>query len=82
MTTMTIRMGAAHWDATIYPSAATNVLPIRFNFRKMTRDERRVWYRTFMDSVRAVYGKGPEQRRRPRRRPRRSKARSRRGRTR
>lgn len=74
MTTMTIRMGAAHWDATIRPSAATNVLPIHFDFRKMTRDERRVWYRTFMDSVRAVYGKGPEQRRRPRR----SKARSRR----
>lgn len=70
MTSMTIRMGAAHWDATIH----TTTPPTVFNFRKMDRDQRRLWYRHFMDSVRSVYGKGGTQRRRPRR----SKARSRR----
>lgn len=67
MTSMTIRMGAAHWDATIHNAQGPDTV---FEFRKMNRDERRVWYRMFMDGVRAVYGKGND---RP---PRRSKARS------
>lgn len=62
MTSVTIRMGAAHWDAHVH---GTNVDAV-FDFRKMTRDDRRRWYRAFMDSVRAVYGK-PQDRRRPRR---------------
>lgn len=68
MTSMTIRMGAAHWDATIHQSNTV------FDFRRMTVDQRKAWYRAFMDSVRAVYGKG-EERRRPRfrRRPRRAR---------
>lgn len=67
MTSMTIRMGAANWDARIHNP------PAHFNFREMTMDQRKVWYRAFMDSVRAVYGKGGQNRR-----TRRSKARSRR----
>lgn len=65
MTSMTIRMGAAHWDATIH---ATNT---RFNFREMNTDQRKRWYRAFMDSVRTLYGNGTEK---P---PRRSRARRR-----
>jgi len=49
-------MGAAHWEATIHtPQGDT-----RFDFHKMNTDARRRWYRMFMDSVRAVYGKGDE----------------------
>jgi len=51
---MTIRLGAAHWDATIHQTGTV------FNFRTMTLDQRRRWYRLFMDSVRALYGKGNE----------------------
>jgi hypothetical protein len=60
MYSMTIRMGAPHWDATIHKDGT------RFDFRTMTTDQRKVWYRTFMDSVRQMYGKGDE--RPPRRR--------------
>jgi hypothetical protein len=56
---ITIRMGASHWDATIHPDT-------RFDFRTMTTDQRKAWYRAFMDSVRTMYGKGDE--RPPRRR--------------
>lgn len=55
MTSMVIRMGAAHWDARIVASNTT------FNFRKMDTDARRRWYRAFMDSVRAIYGDGTDQ---------------------
>jgi hypothetical protein len=57
---MTIRMGAARWDATIHQPHA------HFDFRTMTTDQRKAWYRAFMDSVRTMYGKGDE--RPPRRR--------------
>lgn len=57
---LTIRMGAAHWDATIYdPRArASGYPPVNFNFRTMTRDQRRQWYGAFMASVRKMLRQG------------------------
>ena len=52
--TLTIRMGAANWDATVIHQGR----PINFNFRTMTRDQRRQWYGTFMSSVRKNLRKG------------------------
>lgn len=54
---ITIRMGAAHWDATL----ATGE---HFDFRKMKTPGRKQWYGAFMDSVRAVMGRGAQRRRR------------------
>lgn len=51
---VTIRMGAAHWDATVQAGGQ----PVNFNFRKMTRDERRKWYGVFMASVRKSLRRG------------------------
>lgn len=45
-----IRMGAPAWDATVNGA--------RFDFRAMTYDQKKLWYGAFMDSVRALYGKG------------------------
>lgn len=59
---LVIRMGAAHWDARIMKGRSVEAAS---DFREMDRDQRRVWYRTFMDSVRAKFGK-PEPRRRHR----------------
>lgn len=56
MASMTIRMTAAHWDATIHSPKGDTC----FDFRTMDTDQRRRWYRMFMDSVRAVYGKGDD----------------------
>lgn len=50
--TLTIRKGAAHWDATLVTNAGTT----RFNFREMTTDQRKRWYEAFMASARKVYG--------------------------
>jgi hypothetical protein len=57
---MTIRMGAAHWDATIDAPRARRAgyPPVRFNFRTMKRDDRRRWYGAFMASVRKMLRKG------------------------
>lgn len=49
--TLVIRMGAAHWDATLLTTGD------RFDFRKMDRDARRKWYGVFMSSVRKMYRK-------------------------
>ena len=48
---LTIRMGAAHWDARL----ATGE---HFDFRKMNYDQRRMWYGAFMSSVRKVFRRG------------------------
>jgi hypothetical protein len=47
--TMTIRLGAAHWDATVCNGA-------HFDFRKMTGAERKEWYGRFMAACRRIYG--------------------------
>ena len=41
---VTIRMGAAHWDAVVNG--------VSFDFREMTTDQRKRWYGAFMGSVR------------------------------
>ncbi len=46
---ITIRIGAAHWDATL--ADGTN-----FDFASMTSNERRQWYRAFGDIVWDTYG--------------------------
>lgn len=46
---MTIRMGAPHWDATIHDPLT------HFDFRTMTRAERSKWYGAFMGSVRKMF---------------------------
>lgn len=56
---LTIRMGAAHWDATLASGE-------HFNFRKMDYDARRKWYGAFMGSVRRMLGVTEQQQ--PRRR--------------
>ena len=43
-----IRMGAVEWSASIPTSKGT----LHFNFRKMTRDERREFHREFMSAYR------------------------------
>jgi len=48
---MTIRMGAAHWDATLIGQG------VCFDFRDMTTPERKKWYGAFMSSVRKLYRK-------------------------
>jgi hypothetical protein len=47
----TIRMGAAHWDASI-PTSEGAVL--HFDFRGMTKDERRQFHAAFMSAYRQV----------------------------
>jgi hypothetical protein len=49
---MTIRMGAAHWDATIHNPHTV------FDFRDMERKDRSRWYGTFMASVRKMLRQG------------------------
>lgn len=49
---LTIRMGAAHWDATINTG---NGKPVVFNFRDMDTTARKKWYGAFMSSVRKMY---------------------------
>lgn len=61
---ITIRMGATAWDATLDDGT-------RFDFRQMTTEQRKEWYGVFMDTVRSLHREAT------RRRPRRSKARSR-----
>jgi hypothetical protein len=46
-----IRMGAAHWDASI-PTSEGEVL--RFNFRRMSKDERRQFHASFMGAYRLI----------------------------
>lgn len=55
---LTIRMGAAHWDATL-PDGTT------FDFVTMTRDQRRAWYGTFMATCRRIYGHNDRRRAAP-----------------
>ena len=50
-----IRMGAPAWDA--------SVNGVRFDFRGMDYEQKKLWYGTFMDSVRALYGRGKGKRR-------------------
>lgn len=45
---LTIRMGAANWDATLSNG-------IRFDFRSMNTADRKKWYGAFMSSVRKMY---------------------------
>ena len=45
---LTIRMGAAAWDATLADGT-------RFDFRTMKTPDRKRWYGAFMSSVRKVY---------------------------
>jgi len=47
---MTIRMGASHWDATLTDGTC-------FDFRQMDTAARKRWYGAFMSSVRKVYRK-------------------------
>lgn len=54
--TITIRLGAAAWDATLADGT-------HWDFRAMDTNQRKQWYGAFMDSVRAFY-------RKPRHRPR------------
>lgn len=48
-----IRMGAAHWDATILGPK-----PVRFDFRKMPYAHKRRWYEEFMAAVRRTMRRG------------------------
>lgn len=45
-----IRMGAAYHDVTVKGSDGK---PVRFNMRTMTKDEKRVFHREFMNAFRA-----------------------------
>ncbi|NPU64621.1 hypothetical protein HL667_06390 [Bradyrhizobium sp. 83012] len=45
---LTIRMGAANWDAVLADGT-------RFDFRTMTTANRKKWYGAFMASCRKVY---------------------------
>ena len=45
---LTIRMGATEWSATLANGQ-------RFDFRKMTTDQRKQWYGIFMSSVRKLF---------------------------
>lgn len=45
---ITIRMGAAAWDATLADGT-------RFDFREMTTEQRKAWYGVFMDTVRDLH---------------------------
>lgn len=45
-----IRMGAPAWDARVLHNGEY----LKFNLRTMTRDERREFHRTFMNSIRAM----------------------------
>lgn len=49
--TITIRMGAAHWDATIEQDGHQ---PLHFNFRSMERRARSDFHREFMNAFRAM----------------------------
>ncbi len=49
---MTIRLGASHWDATVHSAGGDTT----FDFRTMTKDQRRQWYAAFMSSVRTMLG--------------------------
>jgi len=48
--TTVIRMGAAHYDATVKTQAET----LHFNLRTMSKDERRAFHASFMAAYRAV----------------------------
>ena len=62
---MTIRMGAARWDATIHSKDGSSDT---FDFRKMDRPARSKWYGAFMSSVRQmINGPTPQPTRRRRR---------------
>lgn len=51
--TVTIRLGAANWDATI----ATAAGPVRFDLRDLYRNRKLgPWYGKFMGAVRQTYG--------------------------
>ena len=52
-----IHMGATGWEATVNGQ--------HFDFRAMNYEQKKLWYGTFMDSVRALYG--PKNKRRGRR---------------
>lgn len=45
-----IRMGAAHWDITVQTEGG----PLHFDFRRMSRDERRQFHAAFMGAYRTV----------------------------
>lgn len=45
-----IHMGATGWEATVNGR--------RTDFRSMTYDQKKLWYGTFMDSVRAIHRRG------------------------
>lgn len=47
-------MGATGWEATVNGQ--------HFDFRSMTYDQKKLWYGTFMDSVRALYGRKADRR--------------------
>lgn len=49
--TVTIRMGAAHWDATIAPPEGEQ---LHFDFRQMAKRERSDFHREFMNAFRAT----------------------------
>lgn len=46
-----IRMGAAHWDASI-PTSEGEVL--HFDFRRMSKDDRRQFHASFMGAYRSI----------------------------
>lgn len=45
-----IRMGAAHWGATVHANGQT----AHFNFRKMDKRERAAFHRELMNAVRST----------------------------
>ncbi|UGA46837.1 hypothetical protein HU230_0012640 [Bradyrhizobium quebecense] len=49
-TSVTIRMGAAHHDVTIKKPDGSKVI---FDYRTMSKDEKRVFHREFMNAFRA-----------------------------
>lgn len=50
--TITIRLGAAHWDATI----ATADGPLHFNIRAMTREQKGKFFAALRDMAQQAYG--------------------------
>lgn len=56
--TLTIRMGAAHWDATVHRADGD----YRYDFREMSREERRQWHGQLMTGARRIYGENDRSR--------------------
>ncbi len=57
--TLTIRMGASHWDATVHRADGDDY---HYDFRQMTYAERGEWHRQLMAGAHRIYGDNDQRR--------------------